>query len=138
MSKRVLLLEPYDVVADVITDLLDQLGYATDVVTSGSIDKTDLHDKSYRCVLVNLDQNRAEWQNYGLRLAQMAAELGIPVVMIPDHETAAQTIDAKGWLRIAKPFTVANLQKVIERAVGDGSRAFKASETKTEGADPRV
>jgi DNA-binding NtrC family response regulator len=138
MSKRVLLLEPYDVVAAVITDLLDQLGYAADVVTSGSIDKTYLQEKSYHCVLVNLDQNRTEWQDYGLRLAQMASDLGIPVIMIPDHETAAQMIDAKGWLRISKPFTMANLQKVIERAVGDGSPAFEASEAKAEETDPRA
>jgi hypothetical protein len=56
------------------------------------------------------------------------------VIMIPDHETAAETIDAKGWLRISKPFTMANLQKVIERAVGDGSRDFSASEAKADQA----
>ena len=55
MSKRVLLLEPYDVIADMITDLLNQLGYTADVVTSGAIDKTHLQKKSYHCVLVNLD-----------------------------------------------------------------------------------
>jgi hypothetical protein len=43
-------------------------------------------------------------------------------------------IDAKGWLRISKPFTMANLQKVIERAVGDGSRDFSASEAKADQA----
>ena len=55
----------------------------------------------------------------------MASDLGIPVIMIPDHETAAQMIDAKGWLRISKPFTMATLQKVIERTMGDGSPLSK-------------
>jgi hypothetical protein len=32
------------------------------------------------------------------------------------HEIAARTIDANGWLRINKPFTISNLQQVIEQA----------------------
>jgi DNA-binding NtrC family response regulator len=123
MSKRILLLEPYDVVSDLILDILDQLDYEADVETSGNIDQQQLLSRGYDCVFVNLDQNRTEWRNYGLRLAAIASGLGIPVIMIPDHETAAQTIDANGWLRLNKPFTVEHLQDVIARAVGEGHGA---------------
>ncbi len=126
MSKRVLLLEPYSVVAEVITDLLVDLDFEAQVVTSGVLDENDLRLGGYDCVLINLDQNRSEWRNYGLKLAQMASQLGIPVVMIPDHDIAAKTIDANGWLRINKPFTIKNLQDVIERAIGpEGQRRLQ-------------
>ena len=118
MSKRILLLEPYDVVADLIRDLLDQLDYVTDVETSGDFDEQGLRSRGYHCVLVNFDQNRTDWRDYGLRLATIAAGLGIPVVMIPDHETAAKTIEANGWLGLRKPFTIANLADALNRAVG--------------------
>ena len=42
MSKRVLLLEPYDSVAEVIAILLDDLKYEAEIVTSGTIDENDL------------------------------------------------------------------------------------------------
>ena len=98
MSKRILLLEPYGAVADVIKDLLDQLDYVADVETSGHVNEHDLRSRGYHCVLVNLDQNRTDWRDYGLRLATIASGLGIPVVMIPDHETAAKTIKENGGI----------------------------------------
>jgi hypothetical protein len=52
-------------------------------------------------------------------LAATASSLGIPVVMIPDHEIAAAKIDAYGWLRIQKPFTLQNMEHVIRQAVKD-------------------
>ena len=73
MSKRILLLEPYGVVANVIKDLLDQLDYVADVETSGHVDEHDLRSREYHCVLVNLDQNRTDWRDYGLRLATIAS-----------------------------------------------------------------
>jgi hypothetical protein len=121
VSKRILLLEPYGAVADVIKDLLDQLDYVADVETSGHVNEHDLRRRGYHCVLVNLDQNRTDWRDYGLRLATIASGLGIPVVMIPDHETAAKTIKENGWLRLRKPFTIENLEKTLNRAVGGKS-----------------
>jgi DNA-binding NtrC family response regulator len=117
MSKHVLLLEPYEAIANVIKDLLDQLGYQTDVLTSGTVDTNDLHRKPYHCVLINLDQNTSGWHDDGLRLATLASRSGIPVVMIPDHATAASTIEANGWLRLKKPFSIGNLQNAISLAV---------------------
>ena len=57
-------------------------------------------------VLINLDQNRTEGRKGGPQLAEAASTLGLPVIMIPDHELAAQTIKAKGWLHLNKPFTI--------------------------------
>lgn len=121
MSKRILLLEPYDLVADLLKELLDHLDYIADVETSGEIDEHNLQSRGYVCVLINLDQNRKGWPDYGIQLANIASRLNIPVVMIPDHETAAKTIDANGWHRIEKPFTIANLSEAITRAVGGKS-----------------
>jgi DNA-binding response OmpR family regulator len=121
VSKRILLLEPYGAVADVIKDLLDQLDYTADVETSGHVNEHDLRSRGYHCVLVNLDQNRTDWRDYGLRLATIASGLGIPVVMISDHETAAKTIKENGWLRLRKPFTIENLENTLNRAVGGKS-----------------
>jgi DNA-binding NtrC family response regulator len=117
MKKRVLLIEPYDVVADLLTDVLDQLDYVTDVVASGHIDEEELRAKAYRCVFINLDQKKAESRQSGLKLAAIATKLGVPVIMIPDHETADEIIAANGWLRIRKPFTIGNLEDTIAQAM---------------------
>ena len=82
MNRRVLLLEPYREVAEVITGLLDDLGYEVDIITSGDIERKELLAKKYACAFVNLDQNRSDWRDYGLRLAETASNAGIPVVMI--------------------------------------------------------
>jgi len=46
---------------------------------------------------------------------KVAASLGVPVIMIPDHETADETIAAHGWLRLRKPFTVQSLEDTIAK-----------------------
>ena len=37
--------------------------------------------------------------------------------MIPDHDTASNVIDANGWIRLHKPFTIDDIEDVITRAV---------------------
>ena len=117
MSGRVLLVEPYEEIADVITGVLEDLNYQIDVVTSGRLTAKDLRNNGYRCVFINLDQNSSGCRNEGLRLAEIASELGVPVVLIPDHATAHATIQKNGWLSLTKPFTVEHLEQVIAAAV---------------------
>jgi hypothetical protein len=85
-----LLVEPYDVVADVMADMLDQLGFKVTVIASGTLRKNP-SEKDYRCILINLDQNNRQWRDQGLKLAEVASKVEWPVVMIPDHGTAAAT-----------------------------------------------
>ena len=115
MSKRILLVEPYDMVAGTIVDILEQLDYEADVVMSGHLREKDLNAADYHCVLINLDQNRSEWRDHGLRLAEVASKAGLPVVLIPDHQTAA-IIEANGWLQLPKPFTLHGMKEVLGRA----------------------
>ena len=117
MQKRILLLEPYEMVAEALTDCLRHLDYDVDVVTTGELDASRLRGGRYDCVLINLDQNRPNTRQGGLKLAEMATSLGMPVVMIPDYRLARDTLSAKGWLHIAKPFTIDKLQQVIAQAV---------------------
>jgi DNA-binding response OmpR family regulator len=116
MSDCVLLIEPYELVAELLVEVLEDLDYESDVVTSGSVQESDLRAKKYHCVLINLDQNDVGWRNKGLRLAEMASGIGLPVVMIPDHELAIAEIEANGWLHFDKPFTLANVEHVLRAA----------------------
>jgi DNA-binding NtrC family response regulator len=116
MSRRILLVEPYDVLADLLVDILEHLDYETVVVSSGTIRESDLRETEYHCVLINLDQNSSRWRNKGLRLAEVASKVGLPVVMIPDHATATAIIEANGWLHFQKPFTLANVEHVMRAA----------------------
>jgi DNA-binding NtrC family response regulator len=117
MAKRVLLVEPYDVIADILVEILDQLHYETEVIESDSFRRKDLRAGEYHCVLINIDQNSTEWRDNGLRLAAMASQAGLAVVMIPDHETGDKVIRANGWLHLHKPFTINDIDDVITRAV---------------------
>jgi DNA-binding response OmpR family regulator len=78
MSKRALLVEPYDAIADMIADLLAKLDYEVKVMTSGAVDEKCLRQGAYDLVLINLDQNRSEWHDYGLKLAEVASSIGVP------------------------------------------------------------
>jgi DNA-binding response OmpR family regulator len=116
MRERVLLIEPYELIADLLVEVLDHLDYVSDIKSSGSVQESDLRAKEYHCVLINLDQNSVGWRNKGLRLAEMASDIGLPVVMIPDHEMAIAEIEANGWLHFDKPFTLANVEHVLRAA----------------------
>ena len=73
MAKRVLLVEPYDIIADILEDILSQLDYETEVVrAASSFWEKDLRADEYHCVLVNIDQNSTKWRDQGLRLAETA------------------------------------------------------------------
>ena len=115
MTKRALLVQSYDAVADLLTDVLAGLDYEADVITTGDFNEDHLRTGGYRCVFVNLDQNRPNRREHGLKLAEVAASLGVPVIMIPDHETADETIAAHGWLRLRKPFTAQSLEDTIAK-----------------------
>jgi DNA-binding NtrC family response regulator len=117
MGKRILLIEPYVDLADMIGFYLEELGYQFDLVTDATMNVEDLTKSHYECVLINLDQNNDQWRNLGLCLAERASSLHLPVVMIADHEIAAATISANGWKSVRKPFTVAKLETAIEEAV---------------------
>jgi DNA-binding response OmpR family regulator len=116
MRECVLLIEPYEFVAELLVEVLEALDYESDVVSSGGVQESDLLAKEYHCVLINLDQNSVGWRNKGLRLAEMASSIGLPVVMIPDHEMAIAEIEANGWLHFDKPFTIANVEHVLRAA----------------------
>jgi DNA-binding NtrC family response regulator len=117
MGKRILLIEPYSDLADVIGFFLEELGFQFDLVTDPTICGNDLTKRRYQCVLINLDQNSDRWRDLGLRLAERASRLRLPVVMIADHEVAAATIAANGWKPVQKPFTLAKLESAIAEAV---------------------
>jgi DNA-binding response OmpR family regulator len=118
MGKRILLIEPYVDLADMIGFYLEELGYQFDLVTDATMGEEDFTKSPYECVLINLDQNSDEWRNFGLCLAERASRAHLPVVMIADHEVAAATISANGWKSVRKPFTVAKLESAITEAVG--------------------
>jgi DNA-binding response OmpR family regulator len=54
MPEYVLLIEPYELVADLLVEVLEHLDYEADVVSSGSVQDSDLRAKDYHCVLINL------------------------------------------------------------------------------------
>jgi DNA-binding NtrC family response regulator len=133
--KHVLLIEPYDMIADVIVEILEQLDYEVDVGNSGTLTENDLRARDYHCVLINLDQNASGWRDKGLVLAEFASNVGLPVVMIPDHETATATIEAKGWLHFQKPFSVRDIEDVLLRARSGKPQVSGISPLK-EGSEP--
>jgi len=117
MRWRILLIEPYHDVANVIGLFLEDLGHEFDVVTDAGAEGERLIKESYECVLINVDQNSAQWRDHGLRLAETASRNHTPVVMIADHELDAATAKSKGWTALQKPFTLENLESAIAHAV---------------------
>jgi MFS family permease len=97
MGERILLIEPYEDLVNSIGSALEELGYRYDVVTDADINERDLLDKPYACVLINIDQNSDAWRTSGLRFAETASKLHLPVVVIADYKLSAATATANGW-----------------------------------------
>jgi DNA-binding NtrC family response regulator len=117
MGKRVLLIEPYDHLANIIGLCLEDLGYEFDLATNGATGGRRLSEGTYDCVLINIDQNSDEWEDQGIYLGKRASSRHIPVVMIADHKIDAATATAKGCTVVRKPFTLDKLKTAISRAL---------------------
>ena len=102
MEKRILLVEPYRDLIALLGFFLEELGYCFDVASTADFDEKVFTTRCYRCVLINVDQNSGDWRDVGLRLAETASKLHVPVVMIADHKVDAATVAAKGWKPISE------------------------------------
>jgi CheY-like chemotaxis protein len=117
MGERVLLIEPYDDLANIIGLYLEDLGHDFDLVTDAEAGGARLSEAAYDCVLINVDQNSDLWWDQGMHLGEPASRLRIPVVMIADHKVDAATAAAKGCPVIRKPFTSKKLETALAHAV---------------------
>jgi DNA-binding NtrC family response regulator len=130
VPKRILLVEPYRDLAEILGLYLEDLGYQFDLVAHAEFDEEYLARNSYDCILINADQNSALWSDAGIRLAETASKLSVPVVIIADHAVAASTVIAKGWKPLQKPFTAEEIQGAISQAVS-ASSASAGNQTST-------
>jgi DNA-binding NtrC family response regulator len=130
MARRILLVEPYKDLAEILGLYLEDLGFEFDLVVNTDVDEEYLTRESYDCILVNADQNSESWNEAGLRIAETASRLSIPVVIIADHAIAASTVTAKGWKPLQKQFTAEEIQDAIHQAV-DVASASAGNHTST-------
>ena len=116
IPRKVLLVEPFPELRDYLLGLLVKAGCEVDMAMTGYEMEVALTASHYDCVLINIDQNRAV--NFGLVLAATASATGSRIIMIPDCEMDRTSIDERGWLRLEKPFTVADILAVLAQAAG--------------------
>jgi len=116
MTRYVLLFEPYEMLAEMLTLSLNELGFEVDIGDSLCSGDEAFRARRYECVFINLDQSFKGWHSRGLLIANKASDFGLPVVMIPDNADAQDVIRAKGWLQINKPFKLAELKDVMQQA----------------------
>jgi hypothetical protein len=114
MSRRILLIEPYPGLAETFGMFLEEMDCDFDIVPTCGAGESCLTQRPYGLATINIDQNDSDWHDKGLLIAERAKELGIPVVMIADHQLDATTISENGWLAIRKPFTLERFKSVIE------------------------
>jgi len=118
MRERMLLIEPYDDVADVISLYLEELGYEFDIVANAGAEAELLIGEPYECVLINVDQSNNQWRGQGVHLAETASRNHTPVVMNAEREPDAATAES-GWVPLRKPFTLEKLETAIAQAVAN-------------------
>lgn len=106
---------------DLFYELLVSAGCKVDMAMTGHEMKTAISATRYDCVILNIDQNREV--DFGLDLAAVASSNGSRIIMIPDHEIDRETIAAKGWLQLRKPFTGSDLLAMLALAVGPAGGA---------------
>jgi DNA-binding response OmpR family regulator len=116
ITYTVLLVEPYPDLRDMFYELLVSAGCAVDMAMTGYEMKLAISTTRYDCVILNIDQNREV--DFGLDLAAIASSKGSRIIMIPDHNIDRETIAAKGWLQLRKPFSGSDLLAMLAQAVG--------------------
>jgi DNA-binding response OmpR family regulator len=116
MKKRILLVEPYPELSEVMARMMTEAGYEVHCAMSAHEMRKAIETAGYHCILLNLDQNRTE--DFGLELAEEASRSGSRIVMIPDWDVDRKKIADKGWQQLTKPFSIADLQATIEQALG--------------------
>jgi DNA-binding NtrC family response regulator len=126
MPKRILIIEPYDSLAQLFREALQDAGYDVTLGTYEDVTAQLLERERFDCLFINLDQHRRPGLPNGLALAELADSLGVPVVMIPDDAAAEKKIREKGWLRLTKPFSPTALENLIERATQQADHTHPA------------
>ena len=117
MTPQILIVEPYEALAEMLSLSLESMGYSSEIARTDAVDEQQLVRGRFACVFINLDQNDRNFQVGGLKIAELASTLGIPVVMIPDNDVAQRIISERGWIQIRKPFKFEALQRVMELAL---------------------
>lgn len=117
---RILVVDDNEDAADALCTTIRQLGYEADVETSGAAAMERLREQSYAAVLVDLvmpppsGMDIARWAREGLHLAT-------PVIAVSGRPLTADEAGASGMFAdvvIQKPYRMADVKAVLERALG--------------------
>ena len=115
--RSVLIVEPYEGLARLLSLALEDLGYTPVLADCRQVNDEELVPTNYACAFVNLDQGSAAWSEEGSRLARVAYRQGLSVVVIPDDTAARDQARDEGWIHISKPFTAEVLARALDRAM---------------------
>ena len=117
MTARVLLIEPYGALADILAIYLEGLGYLVTLAESKTLTPDVFTGGNYSVVFINLDQGSAAWALAGIKIAEQANAAGLPVVMIPDSESAADVLKQSRFVYLKKPFNLSTLDEAISTSI---------------------
>lgn len=121
MTKRVLIIEDEQDVADLVAEVLHFEGYETRIVNGPRAMREAL---SFRpdVVLLDLMMPIVDGFQVARQLRTDPATRGLPIiVMTAMHEPAVRAVEVGTPLVLAKPFDIGELVETVDQAVGSRS-----------------
>jgi two-component system OmpR family response regulator len=111
---RVLLIEDYDLVRNILCDAIRETGHTANCLTTKAEAEAALAAGPYDLVICNIRLPDGS----GVDIAAMAADRGISSVLMTGHPDEIQALLISGIAHLKKPFRLEEFTRLIEERLG--------------------
>lgn len=121
MSKRILIIDDEQLLLDLLTHLLSQIGYEVDQALSGREAAAKMKDREYDIIFLDIRMPQMDGKEFYLRIRERSPSLAGRIVFITGDVANPQTvsfIEETGNLYLKKPFTIREVQELLEKLFG--------------------
>lgn len=118
MSKRILIIDDEQLLLDLLTHLLSNMGYEVDQALSGREAAGKLKDREYDAIFLDIKMPQMDGKEFYLKIRERFPPLAGRIVFITGDVANPQTvsfIEETGNLCLKKPFTIREVKALLEK-----------------------
>lgn len=121
MKKRILIIDDEQLLLDLLTHLLSQIGYEVDQALSGREAAGKLKDQEYDAIFLDIKMPQMDGKEFYLKVREQSPSLAGHIVFITGDVANSKTvsfIEGTGNLHLKKPFTIREVKELLEKLFG--------------------
>ena len=112
---RVLIVEDFDLLYPLMSDLIEQAGHSADCVKTKAAATALLGPGSHSLVIADVRLP----DGTGHEIAALANDFGIKAILMSGHPEELQTMTSNQVVHLAKPFQVEEFERIVAEQLGD-------------------